>query len=188
MKWEKDTADIISIVYDGTNTCKNLLMEKDLFVKDEPGIGEVLMEAYGLCSSETIGEIHKGDRIVIALNKAFIVADEYYHEKVHDNTEVPLKTVPKKSGRGCYCDVALFIDGMANLRTVSSIFKALNDADIYEDYSTLEFAREGLYFEAKTDKEYIEEDIEKIRKDWGWLKIDWETMNEWEPIGEEDLE
>ena len=201
MKWDKAKTDIISIVYDGTKECEDALHDKDLFIDDsDPIRGKILNEAYGLCSFEEIGEIHEGDRVVIALNNAFIVSDEFYKNNVcptfidleaseddikaikrilETTNEVPIIPVPKKAERrGCY-DVALFIEGMANLRTVRNILAALNDAEIYEDYSTFDYEYDGLHFEAKTDKESIEKDIERICKDWGRLKIVWEAMNVW---------
>ena len=79
-----------------------------------------------------------------------------------------------------FFDVALFIDAKADLKTVHSIMNDLDDAEIYPDYSTLDFQSEGLYFDAKTDKENVIADIERIRENWGWISIDYDTMAEWD--------
>lgn len=92
------------------------------------------------------------------------------------------------SRRG-HCDVAFFIDNKATLEDVYHIMDSLDDAGIYADYSTLAFCLEGLYFEAKTDIENIENVVNRISyENHLLLHIDWDTMCDWEPIGEGDWE
>ena len=88
-----------------------------------------------------------------------------------------------------YSDIAFYIDKKATLEDVCHIMDSLYEAEIYADYSTLEFCQDGLYFEAKTDIESIEMATDRIsHENHLFLHIDWDTMNDWEPIGEGDCE
>ena len=80
-----------------------------------------------------------------------------------------------------YYDVALFINSKANLKTVHGIFNALEDEEIYVIPTSLDFQNDALYFEAQTPYEDVTEIIDRIHRDWGWIKIDWDTMRDWEP-------
>ena len=79
-----------------------------------------------------------------------------------------------------YYDLALFIDSKANLKTVHGIFNALEDEDILVNPTTLDFQNDGLYFEAQTPHEDVTEAVDRVHRDWGWIRIDWDTMRDWD--------
>lgn len=75
-------------------------------------------------------------------------------------------------------DVALFIPHTVTLGRLHELLDALDDHDIYVDYSSLEFASDGLYCDAKTR---ISDGLETIIKDIGDdISLDWDTMAEWD--------
>ena len=84
-------------------------------------------------------------------------------------------------------DLALYFPPTVTIARLSEIRDRMDDAGIYIDYASLEFQSDGLYCEALSD---IEEGIEEIIKDIGNgdVMVDWDTMNDWEPIGEGDWE
>lgn len=75
-------------------------------------------------------------------------------------------------------DVALFIPSTVTLGRLHELLDALEDHAIYVDYSSLEFASDGLYCDAKTR---ISEGLETIIKEIGDdISLDWDTMAEWD--------
>lgn len=91
------------------------------------------------------------------------------------------------TNRRGYFDIALYIDSKATLDDVYHIMDSLDEAEIYCDYSTLAFCSDGLYFEAKTDIDSIESVINRIsNRNHDYLHLDWDTMRDWDPIGEDD--
>lgn len=74
-------------------------------------------------------------------------------------------------------DVALFIPSTVTLGRLHELLDALDDHDIYVDYSSLAFASDGLYCDAKTrTSEGLETIIKEIGDD---ISLDWDTMAEW---------
>lgn len=83
-----------------------------------------------------------------------------------------------------YYDVALFFPSHVTLKRLNELIGVLDDNDIDIDYSTLEFADDGLCCDAKTYREDVIEYIETLADD---VLLDWETMNEWDICdGDED--
>ena len=94
--------------------------------------------------------------------------------------------VPMTPGRRRSYGIALFIRPEATVSEVHEILDELADADVHMDYSTAEFAAEGLLFEAETDGEDVLEDVERIGAEHhGLLKVDWDAMSDWATEGAE---
>lgn len=76
MNWENGDVSYTYLDYDGSEECQKALQSKDLFIEKDAVRGNILKEAYGLCSCEEIGEISEGCRIVIVFGKVLIVRAE----------------------------------------------------------------------------------------------------------------
>lgn len=76
-----------------------------------------------------------------------------------------------------YSNVALYFPGHLTLRDLYDVLERLSDNGIDVDYATLEFAKDGLYCDAKTYIGGVEETIEDISQ--GDVFLDWDTMADW---------
>lgn len=79
-----------------------------------------------------------------------------------------------------YYDVALYFPEHLKLWELYDVLERLSDHGIDVDYATLEFTPEGLFCDAKTYNENVEEIIKDIGN--GDVFLDWDTMGTWEPM------
>lgn len=79
-----------------------------------------------------------------------------------------------------YYDVALLIPADKTLAEVFDILGALDELEVMIDYTSIEFGKDKMSFEALHPDRLSPEQLES-----SGVKIDWDTMSEWD-IEEEE--